>query len=91
MSCGGRRRWWLAPGALVNCGKSGAEEIWAEKLGEAELTVRPRWQQWRLPNWESGVKSSARDEPHDLTARAGRVMVLEVGRRARKGGPWGSG
>jgi hypothetical protein len=50
--------------------------------GEADLTVRPRWRQWRFPNWRSGAVSGAQDGPHELAAWVGRVMVLELGQRA---------
>jgi hypothetical protein len=49
VSCGGRRRWWPAPGALVNGGEVRSGGNLGTKPGEAELTMRPRWRQWRLP------------------------------------------
>jgi hypothetical protein len=52
-----------------------------EKPEEAELTLRPRWRQWRLPNRRSGVASSARDGPREHAAHEGRVTVLELRRR----------
>jgi hypothetical protein len=38
------------------------------------------------PNRRSGAASGAREGPRELATRAGRVRVLELGRRARKGG-----
>jgi hypothetical protein len=49
VSCGGRRRWWPAPGALVNGGEVRSGGNLGTKPGEAELTLRPRWRQWWLP------------------------------------------
>jgi hypothetical protein len=43
------------------------------------------------PNRQSGVVSGAREGPRELAARAGRVTVLELRRRAWKGGQWGGG
>jgi hypothetical protein len=88
MSCGSRQRWWPTPRAPLNRGEVRSGGNLGRKPREAELTVRLRWRQWRLPNRRSGAVSGARDRPRELAARAGRVAVLELGRRARKIGEW---
>jgi hypothetical protein len=82
---GGRR------GALVNVGevRSGRNlggKTWgggAHREAEVAAMVAPKQAEC--------VASDARDGTRDLAARAGRVTVLELGRRARKGGQWGGG
>jgi hypothetical protein len=90
MSCGGRQRWWSAPRALVNGGEVrsggnlGRKPRGSRAHHEAELVAMaaPKPADWH------GVRC-----PRQASRACGaneRVTVLELGRRARKRGKWGS-
>jgi hypothetical protein len=84
VSCGGRRRWWPAPGALIKRG-----EVWSEgSLGGKPWgggAHRDEVAAMAAPNRRSGAASGAREGPHELAAHAGRVRVLQLRRREGNG------
>jgi hypothetical protein len=91
VSSGGRWRWWPVPRALVTEGEVRSRgNLDGKTQGggahrEAEVAAMVG------PNRRSGAASSAREGPHELAMHAGRVRMLELGRRAWRGGHWGGG
>jgi hypothetical protein len=82
----GQRRWWSTPGALVNGGEVRAKAIWVGKTRGGGAHHEAEVAAMAALNRRSGTVSHAREGPHELTTRAGRVRVLELGRMTRKGG-----